>query len=193
MTGPLPIDRTELFEDQKRFVDEYEAAKRRVRDSYGRLSPEQIRQRTSDKSWCVAECLEHLVITARLYMAVLDNAIPESRVRSYIKRPPYKYGRLTQWFIRKAGEYPVKLKAKTPRKFNPGSYSQLDDPIKAFCEKQDEMIKRVHESNGLDLGRLKSASPITPLIRFSIGQIFQLVLSHQNRHLWQADQAVKSL
>ncbi|HEY4593986.1 MAG TPA: hypothetical protein VIJ61_16325, partial [Thermoanaerobaculia bacterium] len=43
------------------------------------------------------------------------------------------------------------------------------------------------EAAGLDLNGTRFVNPFIPLIRFSLGTGFQVLPSHQRRHLWQAE------
>jgi hypothetical protein len=45
---------------------------------------------------------------------------------------------------------------------------------------------RVRQANGLDLSRVRVVSPLTSLMRMSLGQCFGLLAAHERRHLWQA-------
>jgi hypothetical protein len=47
------------------------------------------------------------------------------------------------------------------------------------------MLELVSQANGLDLERIKVASPAGP-VKFPLGQRIALLAAHDRRHLWQA-------
>ena len=53
-----------------------------------------------------------------------------------------------------------------------------------------EMKTRLQEADGLHLARLRLTSPISSLVRFSLGQSFAVILAHDRRHLWHVDRIV---
>lgn len=42
------------------------------------------------------------------------------------------------------------------------------------------------EAAGLDLNHTRFVNPFISVIRFSVGTGFQVITSHERRHLWQA-------
>ena len=61
----------------------------------------------------------------------------------------------------------------------------VDEVRAEFLRWQDELGRRLMEADGLDLRRAKHKSPI-PLVKWSLGAFFQLMLAHERRHVWQA-------
>ena len=65
--------------------------------------------------------------------------------------------------------------------------------IGEFERLQEEQIACAHEADGLPLGRLKVGSPFESRIKYNLFSVLTILPRHQHRHLWQAEQAWKSL
>ncbi len=183
--------RVKLVEDLQHAVDEFDKAKDYVNSAYGHLIDEQINARPADGGWSVAECLEHLCVTAEHYFPMIDAALDKAKASGMTKQPPYKYSWLVAWYEKQIGNVPPKVKVKTPKAFRPLEKFNADGIRLRFAEIQDRIAERVCRANGYDLGKMKVPSPVTSLIKFPLGQAFRILAAHQRRHLWQADQVLK--
>ena len=151
------------------------------------LSDEQLFGRPSADQWSIAECIEHLCQSARATAPKFDGAIDTGRRKQMLSDGPFRYGRLAVWFVDNAVDYPPKRRFKTSKVFAPPEVIRdrqqlLDD----FVKWQEWLVELLNRSNGLDLQRVKVISPVSPLIRISLGQYIRLIVGHQIRHLKQA-------
>jgi hypothetical protein len=156
------------------------------------LSPAQFNWRPAEGRWSVAECLDHLNVTNRLYLDQIQITIDRARRKGIIGNPPFRYGRIESWFVKQMNP-PVKLKLKTPGEFAP-TPSKLDrDEVLATWRSQHwDFLDKIAWCEGLHLTRNKVRSPITRFLKFSLGASFALVTAHNRRHLWQAKQILES-
>jgi hypothetical protein len=150
----------------------------------------QFNWRPGPDRWSIAECLEHLNITARLYFPVINEKITEALMRGLKSQGPFRHGWFGKFFLRTA-EPPAKIRVKTPRRFVPPSDRPMSEVWPEFMTFQERLIELISRANGVDLARIKVQIPATKLIKLSLGQSFGLVAAHERRHLWQARQ-VKS-
>jgi len=60
--------------------------------------------------------------------------------------------------------------------------------MNAFADWQDRLVERIKTADGFDLRRVRRRSPVLPLMKWSLGTMFALVLAHERRHIWQARQ-----
>lgn len=153
------------------------------------LSDEQFTWQPSPVAWSVAQCVEHLNTTARLYLPQLDEAIAGAIRKGTYGEGPFSYnvfGRL----ITAAMEPPARFRMTTPRQFQPPAVRGRPEVMAAFRAYQVQFVDRLRQANGLDLARAKVRSPIYSWLRFSLGSGFELMLAHERRHLWQARKVV---
>ena len=141
--------------------------------------------------WSVAECIDHLNVTARLYLPRIDEAIAEAIRRGLYGDGPYTHDLLGRLFVLSM-EPPAKIKVKAPESFRPGARRARSEIMAAFRAYQVQFVDRLRQANGLDLRRAKVHSPASSWIKVSLNSGFALMVAHERRHLWQAQQVVTS-
>lgn len=166
------------------YVRQFEDVKSAARHLVEGLSDEQLRWRPAPDRWSIAECFSHLNVTADQYYPAIDRSMRRARERGLLGEGPFRHGFLMNRFIRMM-EPPARRSFRAPRMFRPRTRA-LADEIPTFFAHQSAIIERVHQANGLDLSRVKVVSPLTSLMRMSLGQCFGLLAAHERRHLWQA-------
>ncbi|MGH9253983.1 MAG: DinB family protein [Vicinamibacterales bacterium] len=140
--------------------------------------------------WSVAQCVDHLNATARTYLPVLDEGITDAIRRGLYGRGPYAYnwvGRLLVYLMRPNSWF----RAKAPRSFAPAPSRPRQEIMAAFRAYQVQYIDRLRQANGLDLARARVASPVARWLRMSLGSAFLLLITHERRHLAQAQRVLQ--
>lgn len=160
--------------------------RRATRELFGECSDAQLLWRPAPDAWSIAECLLHLSRTGRAYLPSIDRAIEEGRLRGRTAGGPYRHSWFSRWAVSLL-EPPVKSRFKAPAIFAP---PQPSGPPAAILDEFEALGaafgERLDASRGLDLGRLRVASPAMPLFRISLGMAFALMATHERRHLHQA-------
>ena len=170
-------------------------AKGEIRNLTASLDEAVYNARPAEKAWSAGECVEHLSATAREMIPALDAGVARARVNAWLASGPFEYGRFEKWFARQSGgeELPPKRRFKTPKLyFPPHRMYDMDDAVQEFLALQDRYIETLQLASGVDLARVKVASPAMSLLKLSLGQWLRSMEGHQRRHLWQARQAVNA-
>jgi DinB superfamily len=149
------------------------------------LNETQLGWRTHPGRWSIAQCLHHIVLGHQEYIRSIDNAILQARERNLFGSGPFKYGWFGSWFARSL-DAPPKFKMKHPKLIAP-----LPDPparkvVADFEAVHLELLRLLEQANGIDLARAKMTSPLSRLVRLSLGQAFAVLTAHARRHIWQA-------
>jgi hypothetical protein len=179
-----------LVKDLQEYRRQIEAIKDDARDLIAGLSEAQFNWIRAPGHWSIAECLDHLTVTNRELIEQLKAAVSEARTRGLTASGPFRYGLIGNMIVRSM-EPPVKMKFKAPKIFKPRPPQSLEATARDFFAVHDDVLRLIEAANGLNLARIKVASPVTRLFKFSLGQAFGLIATHDRRHLWQARQ-VKS-
>lgn len=177
MTSPHP--------EIQRIYDDLDAADRDARAVAAGLTEAQGTWRQSAGSWSVAECLDHLAVANRIYVASMTVAADDARARSLMRQTPARPGLLGGWFVQYL-EPPVRVKLRTNRKIAPRASPPLADSLAAFLASQDEVRRFVDAIADLDLARTRFANPFIPGLRWSLATGIHVIPAHDRRHLWQA-------
>jgi hypothetical protein len=141
-------------------------------------------------AWSVAQCIDHLNVTARLYLPQLDEGIANAIRQGLYGEGPYHYWWLARMFMRWL-EPPPRFRMKTPAAFQPPPARTRKEIMAAFRAYQVQYVDRLRQANGLDLARAKVRSPVASWIRMPLGAGFAAMAAHERRHLWQARQVME--
>jgi len=138
-------------------------------------------------SWSVAECLDHLAVGNRVYIAAM--ALPAARARDAgrVRRTPAVPGLIGGLFV-KSLEPPVtsRIKLRAPRKIAPRVSPPLGDAAAAFFASHAQLEEFVRSYAGIDLAGVHFANPFITGLRFSLATGIHVLAAHERRHLWQA-------
>jgi hypothetical protein len=179
VAAPLPEDIQEIL----RALDDND---RRVEALVRDLDPEQFNWRPDERSWSIAQCLDHLNATNRTYIdpmrSALERARPAGKARRGAIRPSY----LGRWFVTNL-EPPPRLRVIAPRKVVPAARKDRDEVMRERQRIQSEVKDVLREASGQDLNGIRFVNPFFSLLYFGVGTGFQVIGAHERRHLWQAE------
>lgn len=177
------------------FRGEFDAIGADATDLLATVSDAQFYWSPAPERWSVAQCVEHLNVTARSYLPMLDDAIANAKRWGVYGNGPFAYGWLGPWFVRMM-EPPVRRRFKAPPVFQPTSHAA--PPRKraaieaAFRGYQVQFVDRLRQANSVDLAKARVRSPASRWLRLPLGSAFALMCAHERRHLWQARQVLSS-
>ena len=148
--------------------------------------------RPAQGSWSAAECISHLSISTEMFLPVLKKAIEDARTRGLTsKKEPGMdvLGRVLKWFL----EPPIRQRMRTSAPFVPRSVRAKAEAFGEFASLQSKLAELLEGARGLNLRKLKIVSPFDRRVKYNVYSAFKIVVAHQRRHLWQAEQAVAAL
>jgi hypothetical protein len=167
------------------YIEELRAVRADAEDLLAGLSDRQCNWRPPGEGWSIAQCLEHLNLLGYRVLLGIDAGLSKARERRWLRDGPFEYGfvgtRFIRWMEPSSG-----MKLRAPAIYRPPEGHSAADAGARFLALQDELSRRVRESDGIDLGRIKIASPITRLVRFNLATWFAALAAHERRHLRQA-------
>ncbi len=183
MATPAHLALTPQIDD---FRDQFERLSARADALVAPLTETQFTWQPVQGIWSIAQCIEHMNVTARLYLPVLDKAIAEAIRRGLYAEGPFAYNWIGRFVVR-VMEPPARLKLTAPKIFQPPPERTRQEIMAAFRAYQVQFIDRLRQANGLDLSRARVQSPASRWIRLPLGSGFALMTAHERRHLWQAE------
>ena len=177
----------ELFTDIQDLRDQLDAAELDARSLVEDLAEERGCWRPDANEWSVAQCLEHLALSNRIYLSAMREPAIRARIAGRLRRGPALPGFAGRWFAAKM-EPPVRASAKmkTMRKLKPETAPSLADAFASFLQSQDEIRDYLRMNADLDLAGIRFPNPFVPGIRFSVATGLHVLTAHERRHLWQA-------
>jgi hypothetical protein len=160
-----------------------------ARSSFGHLSGEQLNWKPAEKSWSVAQCMEHLILTNSEFFTEMDGIIAGTRKNSFLEN----YSPLTGWwgrFLIKAvteGSRPASAPSK--RIVPPSDISA--DIVDKYCGHQDDLIGKISQTGDADWEKTVLTSPFLPVMTYKMSDAYVVLVEHSKRHINQAKRVME--
>jgi hypothetical protein len=166
---------------------QFRAAQARLHALAGRLAPEQWTRRPEPARWSVAECVEHLNLTGRAYIPLLESALDQARVLG--APAPRRYRRdPIGWLLWRTMPPPVRHRTKTVPAMVPNADRPPAELLAEFDRLQAAQLGLTEAADGLPIQRVRIPSPFGP-VKYNAFSALTILPVHQERHIWQAEQA----
>lgn len=159
--------------------------------SWQEHSDELMNSKPVSNQWSVYEIIDHLDKVNRSYKAQLDNMVLG-------KGQPLRG--LGLWWGKTLGGFILKsVKPDNPRKIKTfpvwePSFSQLDaSVIDTFKQSQRKLLDYLEKSSEGLANRIKITSPANQRIYYPLDLAYDIIVSHEQRHILQARQVFQQL
>jgi hypothetical protein len=178
----------------KAVTDSLRSAQSRLRRLSDEVSDKEWSSRPAPASWSAAECVEHLNLTSKAYLALLPDAVARARKRAGPRKKHYRHDALGWFFsmmfgpLRHVGKFRV-LPVKTTRAFVPKRGRSRKEIMSDFVRLQAELAAVIRSGDGLPLDKVKIVSPFGGRVKYSAYSALVIVARHQHRHIEQAEEA----
>lgn len=186
-----PSERLRVFADSPNFirtiVSEAEKNNATATDLVRGLTEQQLNWKPNATQWSIAQCLEHLAVTSKQFNGYFNQLIESARLKWPTNGAiPYRPSLVGGWLIKQVVPETTR-KVPAPKVFKPSDSSSIQDALGLFLKQQEEFVRFVRESEGVDYNRARLRSPVTPLMRYSLADAFVVTIVHGYRHLAQAN------
>ena len=171
-------------------VSDLETISGDVRAVFGGLNGEQLNWKSDEKSWSVAQCLEHLIVINSLYFPLFEKMRTADVAASMWEKISPLSGFFGRLLIKSLGpENPKKM--KTSKKAYPSSSSIGADIVERFVEHNRELAEHVARiSPDVDLKHIIT-SPLAGFVTYSLDDCLTILVVHEQRHVLQAKRVVE--
>jgi len=149
------------------------------------LSEEEFNWRSNPGEWSVEECFAHLTMVGQVELDYIERAIEDGRGRGLTGSGAFELSMIERLVLRET-EPPVRHARSAPKRFVPGHGHPQTAVMPTFFHVQRRFVLEIERADGLDLRRVKVVTPITRLLRLSLGATFAQAAAHERRHLAQA-------
>ena len=181
----------EFNQNTQNFIKQFEEIQTWADKIKSELNEEKFNQKPASGGWSVGECLQHINITAELYLPRIENTIKLAKEKKLYSDGIFK-PRILQNKLISSLEPPYKRKIKTFKAFEPPSTLDMQAVFDSFQKLNEQLINFVKDSNGIKLNKAVLVSPVSKLVRLKLGEAFLLLATHTRRHLWQAEQVLNN-
>ncbi len=152
------------------------------------LSDEVLLYRSSEDSWNILECMEHLNMYSKFYVPAIQKQISNSNVPPAIE---FKSGWLGNYFANSM--LPGVKPMKTFKEKNPLGMNLDRRVIEEFLQYENAMVELLHKARAKNLNTVKVPITISRFVKIRLGDTFRFVLNHNERHIVQAERVAQSI
>ena len=154
------------------------------------LSVSELNRKENVDKWSVLECLEHLNNYHAYYNPAIKKAIAQAK--SYKGETAYKHGWFGKMSIDMMSPTNTK-KQKAIARMKPAK-SELDQStITRFLTYQRELLTFLAQAKIVNISQRKVPVEFMKLMKMKIGDALAFVVTHEQRHILQAQKVVESL
>jgi uncharacterized damage-inducible protein DinB len=161
-------------------------------EAFGGLSPAQLNWKPDEKSWSVAQCLDHLITTHSQYFPLFERlSSGEALPTTWEKISPLSgfFGR----FLVKSLDPANLKKMKAPGKAQPSASEIEGDIVDRFSGHQQQLIDHLQKiPSDLDRARTIVTSPLLGIVTYSLDDTLTILVVHCQRHFGQARRVTES-
>jgi uncharacterized damage-inducible protein DinB len=154
--------------------------------TFSSLSADQLNWKPAEKSWSVAQCLDHLIKTHSLYFPLFEQLETGKIKQSFWERNSPLSGFFGRFLIKSLNPENQK-KIKAPSKAQPSVSEVGADIVERYSEHQHQIIEYLQKLPA-DIDPAKSiiTSPLLGIVTYSLDDCFTILVVHCQRHLGQA-------
>lgn len=160
------------------------------------LTEAQFNWRPEPGQWSIEECLAHLTMVGQWEVRAIEEAIDQGRQEGRTGSGPFRYGaidRLVLDLTAVGRDGKPRRRFPAPRRFVPVHGQPLTAIVPTFQHLQRQFHIQMDRADGLDLARVKVATPISRFLKLSLGAMFEQAIAHEQRHLAQAGRVREKL
>lgn len=153
-------------------------------ETFGPLTVEQLNWKPAEKSWSIAQCLDHLILTNEQFYPEFEKLASGARQNTLWQNYSPFTGFFGRFLIRAVTEDSKKAKAPSKSIVPP---SALPADIVALFEKSiAEVSQRVTACAGADRVKTVVSSPFLAIMTYRLDDAYTVLVEHTKRHIRQA-------
>lgn len=150
-------------------------------------SETELRECSSENSWSVLECIEHLNLYGNFYLPEIGNALQKAQKT---ENSIFKSGLLGSYFIGLIQPKTRLNKMKTASEMNPKGRYLTKKSLEVFITQQNQLLKFLQQAIEIDLIKTKTKISISKFIKLRLGDTLQFVVYHNQRHIAQIQKVI---
>ena len=162
-----------------------------ARATFGSLSSEQLNWKPGAEQWSIGQCFDHLMTTNRELFPILEKIIRGKKRNTLWQSMPFLPGFFGRLFIKSLDPASTR-KLKAPKIFKPSMSDISPTVINDFIGQQQEVLRYMEATSGLDLKKIFVTSPVSPVIIYNLMDAWTIIITHERRHFMQAERVMET-
>jgi hypothetical protein len=166
-------------------LNQIEQVSEEVKVHFSPFSPAQLNWKPSSAQWSIAQCLDHLMVTNKLYFGVLKDAVKEGRTRRWLEKQGWVARSLGKMMVGSLGPEP-RQKMRSPSSFRPEQSEIAADIVFQFLKHNEELRQVIETTDKVAHDGVIVTSPASKWVVLPIQDAIRIIGNHELRHLRQA-------
>lgn len=173
--------REKFISDSESFLDEIK--------KLHTLTNDQLNWKPSADKWSIAECVDHLAVTNKLYLDEIKNQISLKLIKCDESKEFVKHKFFGKMII-KAVDPSNTRNTKTFKVFYPSSSDFDSSVIKKLNDIQQELVRVITDSVDINLNEYLMSSPASRFVKENFSDVLEIIRLHNIRHLRQINNLI---
>lgn len=148
------------------------------------LTEKELLQPATNGGWSIAQCLEHLNSYGDFYLPQIDKRLKVSV--NHLTKDIFKSSWLGNYFIKMMEPTTGKKKYKAFKGHIPAPELDAYAVVATFIEQQEQLLILLKKAEKVNLNAIRIPISITRLVKLKLGDVFQFIIAHNERHIQQA-------
>lgn len=157
---------------------------------FGTLTNEQMNWKPNSNTWSIAQNLDHLIIVNETYYPILKSLKERTYKAPFIAKIGFIVSFLGK-IVLNAVQPDRHKKMKTFPIWEPNTSTISNDILKRFEIHQNELKQQIEEAKGLIDKGIVISSPANRNIVYKLETAFDIIVSHELRHLEQTKEILQ--
>ena len=174
----------------KSIISDMKAVAEDARATFGTLSNEQLNWKPGEKSWSVAQCLDHIIKTNEQFYPEFAKLATGTRKNAFWENISPLTGWCGRFLIKAVSEDSKKAKAPSQAIVPP---SDIDAGIvDKFAEHIAEVNKKIESVADIDRKKTVVTSPFLVIFTYTLDDAYTVLVEHSKRHIRQAKRVMEA-
>jgi len=158
--------------------------------TFQNLNETALLQTPEHGGWSIAQCFEHLNSYGRYYLPQIETALDKTKEKSSINT--FKGSWMGSYFTKMMLPSNTK-KYKAFKDHIPPLNLNAHAVLAEFIEQRETLLNNLKQSRNADLDKIRIPISIAKWIKLKLGDVFQFVIAHDERHMQQAKRVLSGI
>ncbi len=160
-----------------------------VKANFNHLDKDRLEKQAVNGGWNIIQCLAHLNTYSHYYHPQIETAL-----NRFSGQPAtnFRSGWWGAYFIKMMDPAITTKSYRAAKRHIPLPEQDAQVVIATFIEQQEKLLGYLQLAAGSDLNAIQIPTSINKWIRLKLGDVFQFLIIHTDRHLQQADRNLRN-
>lgn len=176
----------------EKWINKINSTTKELKQTFSNLTEDQLNWKANVNTWSIAQNIDHIINVNKSYFPVLDGLKSGKTKLPFLAR--FRF--LATFFgnaIKKVAQPERKKRTKTFKIWEPAQSEYPKAILRDFELHQAELIKYIEGSKEFLNGETIITSPASNAIFYHLETAFDIIVSHEERHLNQAKEVLDKM